>query len=245
MNINYKQSNINFKKGSVIFGGAGPGSLELISLKLKYILKKADIVIFDALVNKKILDFCRKKVKLIYAGKLKEKKSCTQAEINQWLVKFARAKKRVLRLKGGDISFFSRGSQEINFLKENGINFKIFSGITSSQTSIKSTVQSFFNYSGICNLITGHRRINTNSDNKIDYSFLTKCNGRIIIYMGISQIRNISKNLMNHGMKKNEMVTLITDSSLNSQRIFQTNLLDCPKFISENSINSPAIIIIK
>ena len=245
MNINYTQSNINFKKGTVIFGGAGPGSLDLISLKLQYVLKKADIVIFDALVNKRVLTFCKKTVKLIYAGKLKEKKSCTQDEINQWLVNFAKANKRVLRLKGGDISFFSRGSQEINCLNENGIKFKIFSGITSSQTSIKNTVRNFFNSSEICHLITGHRRINSNIEKKISYDFLGECNGRIIIYMGISQIRNISLDLMKNGMNKNEIVTLITNSSLNSQRIYKTSLIMCHKFIIENKIKSPAIIIIR
>ncbi len=245
MNINYTQSNINFKKGSIIFGSAGPGSISLISLKLKYVLKKADVVIFDALVNKKILKFCKTNVKLVYAGKLKEKKSCTQEEINQWLVNYAKSNKRVLRLKGGDISFFSRGNQEIECLKENGVNFKIFSGITSSQTSVNDTVSSFFNSSGICNLITGHRRISSDYKNNIDYKFLKECNGRLIIYMGISQIKNISQNLMEIGMKKNERVTLITNSSLNSQKIYKTTLINCHKFILENNIKSPAIIVIK
>tara|TARA_B100001029_G_C14985477_1_gene408692 strand:+ start:272 stop:1009 length:738 start_codon:yes stop_codon:yes gene_type:complete len=245
MNINYSQSNINFKKGMVILGSAGPGSLDLISLKLRYVLKKADVVIFDALVNKKILNFCKKTVNLIYAGKLKEKKSCTQDEINQWLVNFAKANKKVLRLKGGDISFFSRGSQEINCLRENGISFKIFSGITSSQTSINSSVESFFNSSGICNLITGHRRINSNFEKNINYNFLKVSNGRIIIYMGVSQIRNISLNLIKSGINRNETVTLITNSSLNSQKIYTTSLIKCPDFILENNIKSPSIIIIK
>ena len=99
MNINFNQSNIKFKKGSVILASAGPGAPNLITLKLKYILGLADVVIFDALVNKKILKFCRHDVKLIYAGKIKEKKSCTQSEINEWLLEFSKKKKRYSGLK--------------------------------------------------------------------------------------------------------------------------------------------------
>ena len=115
MKINFNQSNIKFKKGTVILASAGPGDPNLITLKLKYIITLADVVIFDALVNKKILNLCKPNVKLIYAGKLKERKACTQSEINEWLLKYSKKNKKVLRLKGGDVSFFSRVSQEINF----------------------------------------------------------------------------------------------------------------------------------
>ena len=73
MNINIKQFSIEFKKGTVILAGAGPGSINLITLKLKNVLKQADVIIYDALVNKEILKFSKKSVKLIYAGKIKEK----------------------------------------------------------------------------------------------------------------------------------------------------------------------------
>ena len=244
MNINFRQSNINFEKGEVILGGAGPGSLKLISLKLKYVLQKADIIIFDALVNKELLHLSNKKAKLIYAGKLKKKKSCTQSQINQWLVNHAKNNKRVLRLKGGDISFFSRGSQEIEYLKKNNIPFRIFSGITSSQTSVKETVGSFFNSSGLCNLITGHKKINEDSKFDINYDFLRKTRGRIIIYMGVSQIKEIVSSLLDHGLTKNKEVSIVTNSSLKSQKIYSTKLNECPEFIKNNGITSPAIIII-
>ncbi len=244
MNINYRQSNINFGKGEVILGGAGPGSLKLISLKLKYVLQRADIIIFDALVNRELLSLSNKTAKLIYAGKLKKKKSCTQSQINQWLVNHARNNKRVLRLKGGDISFFSRGSQEIEYLKENNIPFRIFSGITSSQTSVKETVGSFFNSSGVCNLITGHKKIDENRKFDINYEFLKKTNGRIIIYMGVSQIKEIVSSLLDHGLTKNKEVSIVTNSSLKSQKIYSTKLNECPEFIKNNGITSPAIIII-
>ena len=125
MKLDYKHSNIKFDKNTVIIAGAGPGSKKLITLKLKYILQQADVVIYDALVNKSILNYCNEKTLLIYAGKTK-KKSCSQLEINQLLVKYAKLGKRVLRLKGGDASFFSRASQEVEFLKKIKLNLTFF-----------------------------------------------------------------------------------------------------------------------
>ena len=95
MNINFNQSNIKFKKGTVILASAGPGDPSLITLKLKYILSLADVVIFDALVNNKLLELCKPKVKLIYAGKIKEKKSCTQSEINDGCLNSPKKKKGI------------------------------------------------------------------------------------------------------------------------------------------------------
>ena len=116
---------------------------KLITLKLKYILGISDVVIYDALVNRSVLKLCHRKAILIYAGKTK-KQSCTQSDINNLMIKYANQNKRVLRLKGGDVSFFSRGSQEVEFLKKNKINFQVFSAISSSQASLNAINQNFF-----------------------------------------------------------------------------------------------------
>ena len=115
MNINYKQSNIKFNKGTVALASAGPGAKKLLTLNVKFLISSADVIIYDALVNRSILNFAKNTTILIYAGKTKDGKSCTQNQINSWLLKFSKEKKRVLRLKSGDISFFSRISQEVNF----------------------------------------------------------------------------------------------------------------------------------
>ena len=93
MNYNYKLLKIKFEEGSVIIAGAGPGNIKLLTYKVFCALKIADVVIFDALVNKSILNYCHSKTKLIYAGKLKDKKACTQKDINEWM-KFYILKKR-------------------------------------------------------------------------------------------------------------------------------------------------------
>ena len=143
MKINYKLSNVIFEKGSVILAGAGPGSLEQVTLKVYEAISKADVIIYDSLVNENILKNSNKSVVKIFGGKTKNKRACSQSEINEWMVYHAKKNKKVLRLKGGDPSFFSRGSQEIEYLKKNKIKYKIFSGITSSQPAIKKTNISF------------------------------------------------------------------------------------------------------
>ena len=243
MKLNYKYSNIKFEKNTVIIAGAGPGSKKLITLELKYILKLADVVLYDALVNKSILDECNEKVLLVYAGKIK-KNSCTQAEINELLVKHAKLGKRVLRLKGGDVSFFSRASQEVEFLKKNKINFRVISAITSSQASISKINANFFNKNRFCNFFTGHKKINSNSKD-VNYYNVSKNKGKIFIYMGVSQIEKISKNLQKNQVSLKERVSIIKNASLKNQKIYTTNLKNCGAFIKKNKITSPAIIIIR
>ena len=243
MKLNYKYSNIKFEKNTVILAGAGPGSKKLITIELKYILRLADVIVYDALVNKSILEECNEKVLLIYAGKTK-KKSCTQTEINELLVKYAKKGKRVLRLKGGDVSFFSRAGQEVKFLKKNKVNFRVISAITSSQASISKINTNFFNKNRFCNFFTGHKKINSNSKD-VNYYNVSKNKGKIFIYMGISQIEKISKNLQKNQVSLKEKVSIIKNASLKNQKIYTTNLKNCGAFIKKNKITSPAIIIIR
>ena len=160
------------------------------------------------------------------------------------MVKYAKLGKRVLRLKGGDISFFSRASQEVSFLRKKKINFKVFSAITSSQASLSITDNFFFNESKICNFLTGHKKINSISQ-EVDYSNISKSKGKIFIYMGVSQIKEISKNLKKNKVCPEENVSIIKDASLVTQKIYKTNVKNCALFIKKNNISSPAIIIIR
>ena len=243
MKINYKDTIIDFNKGSVILAGAGPGDLKQITLKVYQALKQADVIIYDSLVNKNLLSIANKSSKKIFGGKTKNKRACSQREINEWMVYYAKNKMRVLRLKGGDPSFFSRGSQEIHFLKKNQIKYKIFSGITSSQQAILSSKISFYNDTGICNFITGHRKINNNTIS-FDLKKIVNNNGRIIIYMGIGQIKKICSDLRAFGMNLDTQVFIISNASLKSERVFCTSLSKAEEIIIKNNILPPSIIII-
>jgi len=244
MNLNYSVNNINFKEGTVIFAGAGPGNIKLVTIKTIFALKSADVVIYDSLINKELLEYCKKNVKLIFAGKTSTNRACSQEDINEWLVRYAKKNKKVLRLKGGDISFFSRGSQEIAYLKKNKVKFKIFTGITSAQAALKEVEEKSTNTKLCLNFITGHKQIKTYSK-QINYNYLVNTKGRIVVYMGVSQIESIRNSLIKSGMKKNSKVSIISNASLENQIIYNTNLKDVTNFVKNNKVKPPSIIIIK
>ena len=243
MKINYKLSNVIFEKGSVILAGAGPGSLEQVTLKVYEAISQADVIIYDSLVNENILKNSNKSAVKIFGGKTKNKRACSQSEINEWMVFHAKKNKKVLRLKGGDPSFFSRGSQEIEYLKKNKIKYKVFSGITSSQPAIKKTNISFFNQNDVCNFITGHRRIKNNSIS-LDLKKIVGNKGRIIIYMGVSQIKKISSDLIDLGIDCKTKVFIVSNASMPSERVFESSLYKVEKTINQNNILPPSIIVI-
>tara|TARA_X000000950_G_scaffold200461_1_gene241360 strand:+ start:213 stop:947 length:735 start_codon:yes stop_codon:yes gene_type:complete len=243
MNLNYSVNNINFKEGTVIIAGAGPGNIKLVTIKTILAIKSADVIIYDSLINKLLLEYCKKNVKLIFAGKTSTNRACSQQDINEWLVKYAKKNKKVLRLKGGDVSFFSRGSQEISFLKKNKVKFKIFTGITSAQAALKE-IEEKVNKKRLClNLITGHKQIKTNSK-KINYKYLVNTKGKILVYMGVSQIESIKKNLIKSGMRKSTEVSIISNASLENQKIHNTKLKNVVNFFKDKEVKPPSIIII-
>ena len=244
MNFNYIEEKIAFEGGSVIIAGSGPGAVELLTYKVYGAIKTADVIIYDALVNPNILDFARKNCKLIFAGKTSNKKACSQSDINKWMIEFCKKKNKVLRLKGGDSSFFSRVSQETKFLSKHKISFKVFSGITAAQESVKSLGISFFNDSNICNFITGHRKIQ-NKSIEVNYEMFCKNKGKIIIYMGIGQISTVKRNLIKFGKHLNSKVFIITNASLKNEKKYVTILKDAPDFFLEHKIKPPGIIVIE
>ena len=157
------------------------------------------------------------------------------------MIYYARKNKRVLRLKGGDPSFFSRGSQEIKFLKEKKIKYKIFSGISSSQQTVSNANLDFFNKYGICNFITGHRRIKEKQ--KIsDMRKLFYNKGKFIVYMGVGQIKTISNQLINLGMKTNTKVTIVSNASLNNQKIFRSNISEVAENVVRKRFFHPPLL---
>ena len=119
-------------QGKVWLVGAGPGDLELLTLKAYRILKKADVVLYDALVSDEILSLIPKEAELIAVGKRAGKHSAAQDEINQLLVTKAYTRKNVVRLKGGDPFIFGRGGEELETLVASGVAVEVVPGITAA-----------------------------------------------------------------------------------------------------------------
>ena len=151
-------------------------------------------------------------------------------------------KKRVLRLKGGDPLVFGRGAEEVESLKKNKIPFQIFPGITASQHALRYASDDDNKINEFC-LITGHKAINSELP-RLDYKKISNIDGKIIIYMGLSQIKEIAKELIGNGKKKETVVEIIKNVSLASEEKVITSLVKCSKENLKFGLTPPVIIII-
>ncbi|MDP4988786.1 MAG: uroporphyrinogen-III C-methyltransferase, partial [Polaribacter sp.] len=123
---------MNIRNPKLTIVGAGPGDIDLITVKAIKVLKTADVVLYDALVKEEILDYTNPKSKLIFVGKRKGCYAYQQEQINELIVAHAQKFGHVVRLKGGDPFIFGRGGEEIESLLKNKINFQVVPGITAA-----------------------------------------------------------------------------------------------------------------
>src|ERR1700751_520505 len=176
--------------GKVFLVGAGPGDAGLLTLRGAELLARADVVDYDALVNKDLLQLSPKTAEIIYGGKRSKDHAIPQDELNGLLVAKAREGKTVVRLKGGDPYIFGRGGEEAAELAEANIAFEVVPGI--------SSIVAGPNYAGIpithrdhCSsftVITGHEDP-TKDESSIDWAEVAKISGTKVILMGVTRIR--------------------------------------------------------
>src|SRR5216110_2450535 len=119
-------------EGKCFLVGAGPGDLGLVTLRAKELLERADVNVYDALVNPEMLDWAPVDAEIVFAGKRAGEKTFSQDEINALLVEKSRLGKNIVRLKGGDPFVFGRGGEEAEALAAAGIDFEVVPGITSA-----------------------------------------------------------------------------------------------------------------
>lgn len=232
-------------KGKVFLVGAGPGDSKLITLRAVELLKKADVVLYDRLVSKQILSIIPKSAKKIYVGRQVGDDYKHQDSTNDQMVKYAKAKKMVVRLKGGDPIIFGRGGEEAEYLKKHKIKFEIVPGITSG---IASAI-----YSGIplthrkfassVVFVTGHEDP-YKSKESVRWKKLAKSVDTIVIMMGLSRIGIICKYLVEGGLNKNTPVAVIENGTTSKHKMITGNLDNISKLVRQKNIKPPSIIII-
>src|SRR5207247_8363282 len=196
--------------GIVYLVGAGPGDAGLLTLRGAELLGRADVVIYDALVNPDLLRLVPRPAEIIYGGKRAKEHAIPQAELNQLLVTKAREGKRVVRLKGGDPYVFGRGAEEAEQLVEAGVRFEVVPGI--------SSIVAGPNYAGIplthrehCSsftVITGHEDP-AKEGSSLDYERLAKLPGTKVVLMGVERIGQVAEQLMQHGMSSETPVGMV------------------------------------
>tara|TARA_B110000014_G_scaffold218455_1_gene173509 strand:- start:344 stop:1087 length:744 start_codon:yes stop_codon:yes gene_type:complete len=231
--------------GKVYLVGAGPGDPDLITLKAIELIKKADVVLYDRLVSKKILAMIPKRCKSIYVGRAVGDDTTHQDSTNELMVKYAKLKKTVIRLKGGDPIIFGRGGEEAEFLKSFKIKYEIIPGITSgigsaTYAGIPLTHRQF---ASSVVFVTGHEDPEKKTE-VVKWKKLAKSVDTIVIMMGLSRIEEISKKLIEGGMDKTTPVAVIQNGTTTKQKMIKGTISNISNKIKRNKIRPPTNIII-
>lgn len=231
------------KTGKVYILGAGPGDAELLTLKGKRVIEEADVLVYDRLINPRILKFAKKDAELIYLGKGNTEGGVIQDEINKTLVQKALEGKVVTRVKGGDPFVFGRGGEEILDLVKAGIKFEEIPGITSS-ISVPAYAGIPVTHRGIArsfHVFTGH----TMKDGKWhNFDAIAKLEGTLVFLMGIKNLEKITTDLINNGKNPETPIAIIEKGATASQRVTTGKLNTIVEIAKERKIVPPAIIII-
>ncbi|KPL23217.1 MAG: hypothetical protein AMJ75_06505 [Phycisphaerae bacterium SM1_79] len=233
------------KKGFVYLVGAGPGRVDLITVRGAEALKAADCVIYDKLASPALLQFARKGAEIIHVPKRIGKGSVTQDEINKMLVEKASAGRTVVRLKGGDPCVFGRVAEELAVLSEAGIDFEIVPGITagiavSSYTGIMLTDR---DYSSQVVFVTG-REAEGKRESNIDWNLLAKFPGTILFYMGMANLESIAGRLIENGRGADTPAAVIANVTFPTQRVVKAPLGAIDQECRRQGVGPPAIIVI-
>jgi len=231
--------------GKVFLVGAGPGDPSLITLRAVELIKKADVVLYDRLVSKKILSMIPKKAKAVYVGRAVGDDYKHQDSTNDLMVKYAKTKRCIVRLKGGDPIMFGRGGEEAEYLKKHKIQFEIIPGITSgigsaTYAGIPLTHRSF---ASSVVFVTGHEDFEKSKD-AVRWKKLAKSTDTIVVMMGLSRIGIISKQLLSGGMDKKTPVAVIQDGTTSKQKMITGTISNIAQKIKQSKIRPPSIIII-
>ena len=230
--------------GKVFIVGAGPGDPELITIKALNLIENADVLIYDRLISKKLLEYCKNDCELIYVGKSPEKHEMEQEQINEVIVKKAMEGKNVVRLKGGDPYIFGRGEEECNYVIERGIPCEVVPGIpsfigASVYAGIPLTNRSI---SSSFSVITGKEAKEKKFSN-IKIEEIAKASNTIVIMMGVSTIKeNLETIAKIRGY--DEKCAIIMNATTDFQRVVVGTIKEILDNYENLHLENPAIIII-
>ncbi|AIW12878.1 uroporphyrinogen-III C-methyltransferase [Vibrio europaeus] len=228
-------------KGEVALVGAGPGDVELLTLKALRFLQQADVVLYDYLVSDDIISLVPSDTILVCVGKRAGHHSVPQEKTNQLLLDFALQGHRVVRIKGGDPFIFGRGGEELEVLADAGVSFHVVPGITAAAgaTAYAGIPLTHRDYAQSAMFITGH--LKAESD-QMDWSTLARGNQTLVIYMGLMKSEYIQSQLIEHGRQPETPIAIIERGTHSKQKVFKGQLNELADLAKD--AQSPSLIVV-
>ena len=232
-------------KGKIILVGAGPGDPDLLTIKAAKALQAADVILYDALVSKEVLEMTNPASEKIPVGKKGHGVSCRQVDINVVMVELALKGKTVLRLKGGDPLVFSRAAEEMEAARAANIPVEIISGITTAQGAAAAL--------GIClthresarrlQFVTGHDHKGGLPED-INWQALADKNATTVVYMPKKTLSALSEKVQAFGLPANTPALAIMDATMKTQRVITGTIADLPQRLDDAQMEGAVLVII-
>lgn len=237
-------------QGTCTLVGAGPGDPDLLTFKAAKAIQAATVILVDDLVNEEVLSHARPEARIVYVGKRGGCKSTPQAFIEKLMITAVREGEHVVRLKGGDPFIFGRGGEEVEHLREAGIEARVVNGITSglaAVTALQVPLTHRDRAQGVV-LITGHAKTgHSAAEHPTDWRQLAtaarEARLTLVIYMGVSGAAHIQHGLLD-GLPAETPVAIVQDATLPTQRHVLSTLERMHEALSSSGMGSPAIIVV-
>jgi uroporphyrinogen III methyltransferase/synthase len=236
--------------GKVYLLGAGPGAVDLITVRGAAILARAEVIVYDFLSNEELLHLAPENAQRIYAGKRGgSARAMEQEEINRLLIEKARTARTVVRLKGGDPFIFGRGGEEALALVRAGVPFEVVPGVTSAIAvpAFAGIPLTHRDYGSFVAFITGHEEENRSAGQEVPWADLARAavpRGTLVLLMATARLRSISAQLLAAGMPPETPAAAIRQGTLAEQRTVSTTLGGLADAAEAAGLNAPAIVVI-
>lgn len=231
--------------GIVYLVGAGPGDTGLLTLRARELIELADVMVYDNLINDRLLDWCKSDCEKMYVGKKPGFHAISQDEIEEIIVRHAKEGKTVVRLKGGDPFIFGRGGEEAQRLVEDGIRFEIVPGVTAALASAAyvGVPLTHRDFSSSISFLTGHEDPEKH-EFRISFHAFAKNAETLCIYMGMGQLERITAELISGGLSPDTPVVVVQRATLPQQRSLLSTLSKVAEECRIKDLRSPSVIIV-